>query len=86
MELNKFEEAKKIKEELDKLERQKYKMESALKSCSLGAQISFTHSGAFRRQDEVQVFNTKIIKEMLNKELEEVNSKIEETKVSFEQL
>ena len=86
MELNKFEEAKKIKEELDKLERQKYKMESALKSCSLGAQISFTHSGAFRRQDEVQVFNTKIIKEMLEKELDSVNQKIVETTQIFENI
>ena len=86
MEIEKFEQAKKVKEEIDRLERQKYKMESALKSCSLGAQISFTHSGAFRREDEVKIFNTKIIKEMLNKELEEVNSKIEETKVLFEEL
>ena len=53
MELEKFEQAKKVKENLDRLERQKYKLESALKSHGLEVTIEFTHPGGFIRKDEV---------------------------------
>ncbi len=43
MELEKFEQAKKVKENLDRLERQKHKLESALESCSLGVTIEFSN-------------------------------------------
>ena len=73
MELEKFEQAKKVKEDLDRLERQKYKLESALKSCGLSATIGFTHSGGFNRKGEVSFYNKEIIKEMISKELDGVN-------------
>jgi hypothetical protein len=58
MELEKFEQAKKIKENLDILERQKRKLESVLESCSLGVTIEFSPSKAFlSRKDEVSVYN-----------------------------
>jgi hypothetical protein len=84
MELEKFEQAKKIKEDLDRLERQKYKLESALKSCGLSATIGFTHSGGFNRKGEVSFYNKEIIKEMVSKELEKINEEIELVKKEFE--
>jgi hypothetical protein len=84
MELEKFEQAKKVKEKLDKLERQKYKLESALKSCSLGVTIGFTHSGAFQRKDEVMIYNKEVIKEMISKELDRLNSEIKLVNKEFE--
>ena len=87
MELEKFEQAKKIKEELDRLERQKYKLESALKSCSLGVTIEFSPSKAFlSRKDEVSVYNKDAIKEMISKELEGLNEQIGLVKEEFEKV
>lgn len=85
MELNKFEEAKKIKEELDRLERQKRKLNEVLISCSLGVQVSYK-VGVFNRDGDVNIYNTKIIKEMLEKELDSVNQKIVETAETFENI
>ena len=84
MELEKFEQAKKIKENLDKLERQKYKLEYALKSCGLSVTIGFTHPGGLNRKDEVSVYNKDAIKELISKELERLNSEIELVKEEFE--
>ena len=87
MELEKFEKAKKIKEDLDRLERQRYKLESALQSCSLGATIEFNPSKAFiSRKDEVSIYNKEVIKEMISKELERLNSEIELVKEEFERV
>ena len=84
MEIEKFEQAKKVKEDLDRLERQKYKLESALKSCGLSATIGFTHSGGFNRKGEVSFYNKEIIKEMISKELDGVNEEIDLVKKEFE--
>ena len=86
MEIEKFEQAKKIKENLDKLERQKYKLESALKSCGLEATIEFNHPGGFIRKDEVSFRGKDIIKEMVTKELERVIEEIELVKEEFENI
>jgi hypothetical protein len=86
MELEKFKEATKVKEKLDTLERQKHKLESALKSCSLGVTIKFTHTGAFPRKDEVAISNGELIKEMIVKELEMLNRHIEIVKEEFENI
>ena len=84
MELEKFEQAKKVKEDLDRLERQKYKLESALKSCGLSVTIGFTHSGPFARKGEISFYNKEIIKEMVNRELDRVNEEIDLVKKEFE--
>jgi hypothetical protein len=85
MELEKFEQAKKVKEDLDRLERQKYKLESALQSCSLNVEIEFNPSKVFlTRKDTVKIFNREIIKEMVSKELDRVNEEIESVKKEFE--
>ena len=86
MELEKFEKAKKVKEDLDRLERQKYKLESAFKSCSLGVTIGFTHSGAFPRKDEVSFYNKEVIKEMIARELRRLNLEIGLVKEEFENI
>jgi hypothetical protein len=86
MELEKFEQAKKVKENLDRLERQKYKLESALKSCGLSVTIGFTHSGGFNRKDEVSVYSKDAIKEMISKELDRLNSEIGLVKEEFEKV
>jgi hypothetical protein len=83
MELEKFEQAKKVKEDLDRLERQKYKLESALKSSSLGVTIEFTHSGKFPRKDEVSFYNGEVIKEMIDRELRRLIEEIELVKEEF---
>jgi hypothetical protein len=83
MELEKFEQAKKVKEDLDRLERQKYKLEYALKSCGLSVTIGFTHPGGFNRKGEVSVYNKELIKEMVTKELDRLNSEIELVKEEF---
>jgi hypothetical protein len=86
MELEKFEQAKKVKEDLDRLERQKYKLEYALKSCGLSVTIGFTHPGGFNRKGEVSIYNKDIIKEMVTKELDRLNSEIELVKEEFEKV
>lgn len=86
MEIEKFEQAKKIKENLDKLERQKYKLESALKSCGLEATIEYNRSGGFIRKEEVSFKGNDIIKEMVTKELERVIEEIELVKEEFENI
>jgi chaperonin cofactor prefoldin len=86
MEIDKFEQAKKVKEDLDRLERQKYKLESALKSCGLSVTIGFTHSGGFNRKGEVSFYNKEIIKEMVTKELDRLNEQMVTVKEEFEKL
>jgi len=86
MELEKFEQAKKLKEDLDRLERQKYKLEYALKSCGLSVTIGFTHPGGFNRKGEVSVYNKELIKEMISKELKGLNDQIELVKEEFEKV
>jgi hypothetical protein len=86
MEIDKFEQAKKVKEDLDRLERQKYKLESAFKSCGLGVTIGFNYQGAFNRKGEVSVYNKELIKEMISKELDRLNGEIELVKKEFELL
>ena len=87
MELEKFEQAKKVKENLDRLERQKRKLELALQSCSLNVTIGFYPSKAFiTRKDEVAIYNKEVIKEMISKELERLNGEIELVKEEFERV
>jgi hypothetical protein len=87
MELEKFEQAKKIKEDLDRLERQKSKIESALQSCSLNVTIGYYPSKAFiSRKDEVSIYNTEVIREMVSKELERLIGEIELVKEKFEKI
>jgi hypothetical protein len=87
MELEKFEQAKKVKENLDRLERQKRKLESALESCSLGVTIEFRPSKAFlTRKEEVTIYNREVIREMISKELERLNGEIVLVKEEFEKV
>ena len=86
MELEKFEQAKKIKEKLDNLERQKQKLESAIKSCRLSVNIEYSRPGPFIRTDEVSFKNEEIIKEMISKQLEIVTKEIESVKEEFEKV
>ena len=44
---------------------EKYKLESALKSCGLEATIEFTRPGGFIRKEEVSFKGNDIIKEIL---------------------
>ena len=86
MEAEKFEQAKKIKGNLDVLETQKYKLESALKSCGLGVTIGYSRGGSFPRKDEVSLYNRDLIKEMITKALEGLNEEIDLVKEEFERL
>ena len=86
MELNKFEEAKKVKEDIDRLERQKRKLEEAFKSCSLGVTIGYSTGGAFPRKDEVTFYNKEVIKEMISSELKRLGEEIELVKEEFERI
>jgi len=87
MELEKFEQAKKVKEDLDRLERQKRKLESALESCSLNVTIEFSPSKSFiTRKEEVTIYNREVIREMISKELERLNGEIELIKEEFERI
>ena len=86
MEIEKFEQAKKIKGDLDRLETQKYKLESALKCCSLGVKVEYSKGGSFPRKDEVSLYNRDLIKEMITKALYELNEEIDLVKEEFERL
>jgi len=86
METEKFEKAKKVKENLDRLETQKYKLDYALKSCSLGATIAYSKGGEYRNKGEVNLYNTGAIREMLSKELERINEEIDSVKEEFENI
>ena len=86
MEAEKFEQAKKIKGELDRLETQKRKLESALKSCSLGATIGYSRGGAYPSKQEVSLYNRDLIKEMITKALEGLNEEIDLVKKEFENI
>lgn len=86
MELEKFEQAKKVKERLDILEIEKTKLQLALKSCSLGATIIYSTGGEFRNKGEVSLWNKEFIKEMISKELERLNGEIIYVKEEFNNL
>jgi hypothetical protein len=87
MELEKFEQATKVKEDLDRLERQKRKLESALESCSLNLKIEFSPSKAFlTRKEEVTIYNREVIREIISKELERLNGEIVLVKEEFEKV
>jgi hypothetical protein len=86
MELEKFEQAKKVKERLDILEIQKSKLERALKSCSLGATIIYSTGGEFRNKGEVSIWNKEFIKEMISKELERLKEEMESIKKEFDNI
>lgn len=86
MELEKFEQAKKVKENLERLKTQKHKLESALKSCSLGVTIKYTYGGQFRTPGEVGLYNKEIIKEMLSRVLEKLDEEIKLVKEEFEKV
>jgi hypothetical protein len=86
MELEKFEQAKKVKEDLDRLERQKRKLELAFKSCSLGVTIEYSTGGVYPRKDEVSFYNKEVIKEMITKELERLEEEIDLVKEEFERI
>ena len=86
MEVEKFEKAKKVKEDIDRLERQKRKLELAFKSCSLGATIGYSTGGTFPRKDEVSLYNKDAIRDMLSKELERINGEIELVNKEFENI
>ena len=86
MELEKFEQAKKVKERLDILEIQKTKLERALKSCSLGATIIYSTGGEFRNKGEVSIWNKEFIKEMISKELERLKEEMVSIEKEFENI
>ena len=86
MEFEAFEKAKKVKEQLDRLENQKYKLERAFKSYSLGVTIGYSTGGESRRNDEVILYNKEAIKEMIAKELERLKGEIELVKEEFESI
>jgi hypothetical protein len=86
MELQKFEQAKKIKEKLDRLERQKRKLEDAYKSCSLGVTIGYSIGGVYPRKDEVSFYNKDVIKEMIFSELKRLDEEINLVKQEFERI
>jgi hypothetical protein len=83
MELEKFEQAKKVKENLERLERQKYKLETALKSCGLNVTIKYTSGGHFRTPSEVSFYNKEVIKEMITRELRRLEEEIDLVKEEF---
>jgi len=86
MEVEKFEKAKKVKDNLDRLGTQKHKLEYALKSCSLGATIAYSKGGEYRSKGEFNVYNTVAIREMISKELERLNEEINLVKEEFENI
>ena len=86
MELQKFETAKKVKENLDRLEVQKRKLEEAFKSCSLGVTIGYSYGGTFPRKGEVCLYNTEAIKEMISRELRSLEEQIDLVKEEFVKL
>jgi len=86
MELQKFETAKKVKENLDRLEVQKRKLEEAFKSCSLGVTIGYSYGGTFPRKGEVSLYNKEVIKEMICSELKRLGEEIDLVKDEFERI
>ena len=86
MELQKFEQAKKVKENLDRLEVQKRKLGEAFKSCSLGVTIGYSTGGTFPRKGEVSLYNKDAIKEMICRELRSLEEQIDLVKEEFEKL
>jgi DNA primase large subunit len=87
MEVEKFEQAKKIKENLERLKIRKYKLESAFNSFSLSVKIEFVHSGYVKfRKDEVWLSNENVIREMVSKELEILKESINLVEEEFNKL
>jgi len=86
MELEKFEQAKNLKEKLDRLANQKFKLESALNSSSLGATIGFSYPPSTARIGEVFIYNTQAIKEMISKELERLKEEMDLLTEEFESI
>jgi len=86
MEVEKFEQAKKIKENLMRLKIRKYKLESAFNSFSLSVKIEFVHSGNFKRKDELWLSDENVIREMISKELETLKENINLVEEEFNKL
>lgn len=76
MELEKFEKAKELQEKISWLERQKYKLESATKSCCLNVNIGFS-VGSYGRKEEVNLKNTDNVKEMIQREIRDIMIEID---------
>ena len=85
MEIEKFEEAKKLKEQVDRLKLQKRKLNEALTTCSLEVQVAYKF-GPFNRECEINISNTELIKEMLEKELDGINNELVDMEIKFEKL
>ena len=86
MELEKFEKAKKVKEDIDRLERQKYKLKQVFNSSSIGVKIGYSIGGTISRNDEVSFYNEDIIKEMVGKEIQRLEEEISLVKEEFERI
>jgi hypothetical protein len=86
MEVEKFEQAKKIKENLERLKIRKYKLESAFNGLDLEVKIEFIHSGMSKRKDEVLFSDKKVIREMISKELERLKENINLVEEEFNKL
>ncbi len=86
MEVEKFEQAKKIKENLERLKIRKYKLESAPNSFSLSVKIEFVHSGNFKRKDELWLSDENVTREMISKELEILKESINLVEEEFNKL
>jgi hypothetical protein len=84
MDIEKFEEAKKIKEHIDILKRRKYGLELAIKSNSLSVQVSYKED--YDRPALLYIHDRNFIKEMMEKELDSVNQELLEKQEKFEKL
>ena len=85
MEFENFERAKKLNEQIVRLEHRKRKLEESIKSCSPSVVVFYT-VGPFTRNSEVGLQNTDNVKEMILREIRDTSIEIENLKEEFENI
>jgi uncharacterized Fe-S cluster-containing MiaB family protein len=85
MEFENFERAKKLNEQIVRLEHRKRKLEESMKSNCLSVTVFYT-AGPFLGDDEVRLQNTDNIKEMILREIRDTSIEIESLKEEFESI
>lgn len=81
----KFNEAKSLKENIDKLKRRQRGLEEALKSCFISAVLNYS-TGSLPRKTEVSLYDKEGIRDLIKKEHDGITLAIADLEKEFKNL
>jgi uncharacterized Fe-S cluster-containing protein len=82
----KFNEAKSLQENIDKLKRREKQLKDALKSSSISAVLTYYTTGSFFKKSEVSLSNKEGLHDIINKELSSIILGIADLEKEFKNL